>query len=334
MLIVQAVMQAAAKSGLDDDHVLRAAGLAREHVRDPAIAVPLANEEALWSALGRETGDAGFGLRAARCVERGALHGVEYAMRTSATLGDALRMLQRFARLLHRDRRFALRQEATGGASLVYESPHDEHAAAMMTDFALALVVAICRDGARQAWSPSIVRFRHGPIVPADRYRSFLDAPVQFDAAENAVVLDGDGLEIPMREADPVLCSVLERYLRGELEAIDPAQSLEDAVRTAIARALPEQNADLDTVADRVGLSSRVLQKRLQQANTSFQELLDRVREAQAKRLLLQPRVSLAGTAIQLGYSDVTAFHRAFKRWTGLTPGEFRRRAGRDALEL
>lgn len=84
-------------------------------------------------------------------------------------------------------------------------------------------------------------------------------------------------------------------------------------------------------MAGRLGLSSRVLQKRLQTLGTSFQELLDGARETLAKRYLLEPTANLSATAVQLGYSDVTAFHRAFKRWTGLTPGEFRRRAGRDA---
>lgn len=334
VLIVRAVMRAAVKSGLDDDHVLRTAGLSPTSVAEAMSVLSLPTEDAFWRALGREARDAAFGLRAARCLDRGALNGVEYAMRTSATLGEALQTLERFARLLYRDRRFGVRQEPDGGVSVIYESPHVEPTGAMVADFALAAVVAICRDGARSAWSPRIVRLRHAPNVEPDRYRSFFDAPVLFEAEENAVVIDPEHLEIPMREADPVLRSVLERYLRTELEAIDPAQSLEDAVRAAIARALPEQNADLETIADRVGLSSRVLQKRLQLASTSFQELLDRVRESQAKRLLLQAHVSLAGTALELGYSDVTAFHRAFKRWTGLTPGEFRRRAGRESLEV
>lgn len=323
-------MKAAAKSGLEDDELLREIGLTPAQVSDPNDVVPQPTEEALWRTLGRRTGDAALGLRLARGLERGALHGLEYAMRTSANVGEALRVLARFGRLLHRDRRYALRQELAGGASLVYESPHAELAAAMVADFALASVVAICRDGALASWAPSVVRLRHAPLVEADRYKRFFEAPVQFDSAENALVIDTDALEAPMREADPVLRSVLERYLCAELEAVDPAQSLEDSVRSAIVRALPEQNADLEAVATHVGLSSRVLQKRLQQSGTSFQELLDHVRESLAKRYLLQPRVSLAGTALQLGYSDVTAFHRAFKRWTGLTPGEFRRRAGRD----
>ncbi len=327
-------MNAAAKSGVDGTRLAREVGVTPERLASSIEPLPYTSEEALWRTLARHTDDSAFGLRAARSMERGALRGVEYAMRSSATVGDALGLLPRFSRLLHRERRYGVRHEVDGSATLVYESPHSVPVGSMITDFALALVVAICRDAAHPLWAPSMVCLRHRPSVELDRYRGFFQAPMQFDAPENALVIEPARLDAPMREADPILCTVLEQYLRSELEAIDPAQSLEDAVRSAIARALPEQNADLETIAERVSLSSRVLQKRLQQANTSFQELLDRVREGQAKRCLLQPRVSLAGTALELGYSDVTAFHRAFKRWTGLTPGEFRRRAGRESATV
>jgi AraC-like DNA-binding protein len=238
-------------------------------------------------------------------------------------------MLERFSRLVSAERRFVLRQEPGERLVLVLDGGR-ESTEPLGAVFALAAIVALGRNAAGISWSPATVRFRHEALAELPRYEEFFEAPIAFAQSEDALVLGPDTCALPMREADPALLRVLEQYLRKELEALDPAQSLEDAVRTAIMRALPEQNADLETIASHVGLSSRVLQKRLQHAGTSFQEVLDRVRESLAKRYLVQPSFSLAATALALGYSDVTAFHRAFKRWTGVTPGDFRRRALRE----
>ena len=145
--------------------------------------------------------------------------------------------------------------------------------------------------------------------------------------SENVVEFEASVMATPMPGADAVLRGILERYLRADLDRLDPLRAFADRARAAIVRGLSEGNADLSHVAKALELSPRVLQKRLHEAGTSFQDLLDRVREEAARRYLVRPDITVAGTALLLGYSDVTAFHRAFKRWTGLTPGGFRRRA-------
>lgn len=327
-LIVQSVLEAAARRGIRREVLLDAVGLDPQLVADPYELIPLAKEDALWREVLARTGDEAFGVRAATHLRRGAFRGLEYLVRTSQTLGEGISALERFARLLHGYRLYGLRHEADGGASLTYASPHTDRSADLTADFALSSAMVICRDATGIDWTPRAVRLkRRGPASDGP-YQRLFRAPVLFEQIENALEISPEVLAMPMKDADPALCAVLEHYLSSELQTLDPVRSLEDSVRAAIVRALPKQDATLEAVAEDVGLSPRVLQKRLQAAGTSFQEQLDRAREALAKRYLTQPGISLAGAALLLGYSDATAFHRAFKRWTGLTPGEFRRRAG------
>ncbi len=326
-LVTQALLRAAKKSGLDTKELLREADLDPTRIDDPNELVAASKEDVLWRLAGSRADDPTFGLRVARALSRGAFRGLEFAIRSSANVSEGLQLLARFGRLFHGNRYYSLRTDPEGGATLVYEPIGTESPDSILADFALAAVVQILRDATGVEWSPTAVRLRHRGKGDQATYRRMFKAGVEFDQPENAIDLDAAVLATPMKSPDPTLCAVLERYLRAELESVDPARSLEDAVRGAIARALPEQESDLEAVAVQVGLSSRVLQKRLQQAGTSFQEQLDTVREQVAKRYLMQPSISLAGLALLLGYSDVTAFHRAFKRWTGITPGDFRKRA-------
>jgi AraC-like DNA-binding protein len=332
-LIVHTVLEAAECAGLRREELLESIGLDASAVAEPSCSLSLAQQHALFREILVRTGDEAFGVRAAVGLRRGAFRGLEYVIRASRTLEEGLRALARFGRLLHGPRLLEVRSESNGGAAVTFAWPHGDRAADLIADFALASVLVLCRDATGTELSPRRVRFRRRPPGSDALHRGLFRSPLFFGEVENALELSPDVLSTRMKDADPMLRAVLEEYLTADLEALDPVRSLADTVRTAIVRALPEQDATLEAVARDVGLSPRVLQKRLQAAGTSFQEQLDVARETLAKRYLLQPEISLSGAALRLGYSDVTAFHRAFKRWTGLTPGDFRRRAGEGRLE-
>ena len=329
--IVQAVLRAARSAGLDPDALLRAVDLDPAAVAEPEARVPFEKEDALWREVYRRTGDHELGVRAAELLERGAFRGLEYAVRSSRDLREGLTVLERFARVLHGTRLYELHLDPSGAATLRYEAPHAE--LALPTHFALAAIVVLGRDATGTTWRPREVRFAHAAPPTLAAFERVFQAPLRFDQRESAIDIGPEALEAPMREADPTLSAVLQSYLVEELGALDPLRSLEDAVHASICRSLPDQDATLERVAAEVGLSERVLQKRLKAAGTSFQEQLDQARVALARRYLAADDMTLAGAALLPGYSDVTAFHRAFKRWTGETPGDFRRRARHEGVE-
>src|SRR3569623_1880522 len=123
------------------------------------------------------------------------------------------------------------------------------------------------------------------------------------------------GIE-PAVLADPALGAILESHARLLLARLPAADSFGDEARAAIHAAMLAGDVGLDAVAARLGLTARTLQRRLQDAGASLQQLVDEVRREAAQAWLAEPHVSIAEVAIGLAFAEVSAIHRAFVRWT------------------
>jgi len=133
-------------------------------------------------------------------------------------------------------------------------------------------------------------------------------------------------LDLQIAKADPGLCALLDRHAE-ELLAKYPRQDvLIDQIRAIIGVELRHGDTSLDRVAERLDTSGRTLQRKLRDHGTSHQELLDQMRRDLAMRYLAEPHMAICEVAYLLGFSESSALHRAFKRWTGMTPNEFRRK--------
>jgi AraC-like DNA-binding protein len=145
-------------------------------------------------------------------------------------------------------------------------------------------------------------------------------------------VLDRALLDLPDRAAEPGLLAVLDRYAEGMLLGLPPpVESFLGRVRRLVADGAAGSAPSLGGVARRLHMSARTLQRRLDAAGTSFQALSDAVRLERAAALLADPALPLAEVAFRLGFSGASAFHRAFRKWTGTTPLRHRRAARRRA---
>jgi AraC-like DNA-binding protein len=170
------------------------------------------------------------------------------------------------------------------------------------------------------------VRFTHRATeAHVARHRAFFDAPVRFGADYTELLLSREVLDTPLTSADPNLLAILVPTAEATLsrESVG-ARPLTDQVRRALRSALSHDEAQLETVAKRLGMTGRSLQRRLKDEGTVFQALRDELRRDLADRYLGQG-MSFAEISFLLGFSEPSAFFRAFKRWTGLTP--FERRA-------
>lgn len=327
LAFVNTLLRAAGRVGLDEDAVVTALGLERERKRDPDYLLSGDLEDALWREIVRRAPDRAVAVDMARALGRGAFGGVEYLARSSDTFGCALAKLIRFHHVLHGQAVFALEGAAGRVRGVRYESPHwqDPEIAAYTAEFALASVVVLGRDAVGSEWFPDSVEFTHAAPTDDRRHRALFGDRIHFAAKADRLLFDRGLVETPMRDADPVLASVLEGYLVRELHDLEAEPGIAEAVRRRISGSLPEGAPSLESIARSIGLSPRALQRRLLDEDTNFLELLEQVRRALARGYLFRQELSMPAIANLLGYSDASAFQRAFKRWTGMTPAEFRR---------
>jgi AraC-like DNA-binding protein len=325
------IVQIAASRGADAVALAASAGFDPALSADPDARIPLALEEKLWNEAAHRTADDAFGLHAAELVRPGSFDVFDYALRTAPTLRVSLERLARYNRLVHDaavftliERGERLRVEHT---FVVPGAKQCRHSA----EFTIAAVVRVGEQIAQRKLEPRAVEFRHAApssaATLAEHQRFFGIAP-RFSSAVNAVELDLEQLERPVPNADPVLWRVLERHAEALLKARpDLGSSAAARVRQLLVVALSEGEGTLAAIAGKLKSSERTLQRWLADENTSFESLLDEVRHQLSLRYLADRKLAIGEVAYLLGYSDPSPFHRAFKRWTGVTPSEARRRA-------
>jgi len=172
------------------------------------------------------------------------------------------------------------------------------------------------------------VTFAHAAGYPVAAYEELFGVPVRFGQAESALWFPKTALSTPFAGRDPVARYYLEARAMQLLEAIPasaaPVPPIISDVRGAILQELASSGAELRRVPKRLALPTRSLQRRLEEVNTSYQELVDDVRASAARTMLRDRSRSIVDVAFELGYADLKGFYRAFKRWTGQTPAEWR----------
>jgi AraC-like DNA-binding protein len=170
------------------------------------------------------------------------------------------------------------------------------------------------------------LRLKHSLVSGRARYEELFDAPVVFAAKRNELVFDAAALDEPVRAPDPELGRILERYAALEMSRIPVVTDLPSRIAQLLRHELEAGRAvDLPAMAVQLEMSPRRLQRRLSERATSFSKLLDDARRELAPTLLAEPDANVEQVGFRLGYSEPTAFIRAFRKWYGTTPGSYRR---------
>ncbi|MBL8914138.1 MAG: AraC family transcriptional regulator [Archangium sp.] len=317
------VLRPAAAAGIDATALLRRAGLEEP----PPERVPFDAVRALWREALLATGDEAFGLTAATAATDDLFDVILVLARASPTMGQAFERVARFARIASEPTRFRLTSDEDGTLTIEH---HLEgvigDAPAAAADAMLGLIVTCTRRFVGPDLQPLSVSFKHPAPRAPEKWRSFFRAPVHFGADRNAVQFAADVTARRLRTSDPTLAAMLERHAESLLAAMPTDASFLTRARRSICEALAAQSATLHDVAKRLQLSSRTLQRRLQDEGTSFDAQLDDIRRQLALQHLAERDTSQAELAFLLGFSDVSAFHRAFRRWTGVAPGAWAKR--------
>ncbi len=308
--------------GYDPAPFLQAQGIGSDLLLDPDATVPMSACVGLLADGVQATGDDHLGLHVAEHAELGSFDVHFYAMVSSPTLGDAFERVCRYQRLIHETSQVRL-EKSGDQAVLSHRLPGGMAAPRQTAELLLASWLRAGRVATGTKWNPAEIRFAHRAPQDSRALQRFFGAPVRFAAGENALVLPAALLDLPCRRPDPSLLSVLDRYAADRLGG-SGAATFADRARTALAGELQAGNVTAHGLAARLKVSVRTLHRTLAAEGTTYRRLLDQLRLDTAERHLMDDRVSVAEVAFLLGFSELSAFHRAFKRWTGQTPAAFR----------
>ncbi|MBV1861971.1 MAG: AraC family transcriptional regulator [Nannocystaceae bacterium] len=301
------------------------AGIDTATLENPDARVPASLAHDLWGRAEELSGEPSFGLTTAGFIKPGSFDVLDYMCRNSASVGDGLRLYCNYTPLLHdhieatirvEDDVAALRHVLLDGATLPRQ----------YAEFIIASLLVIVRQASASCVQPLAVYFAHDEPADTTSHTALFGCPVSFLSNHNGFELSLEDFERPLVAAQPGLLQVLERQAEQLLERSPrPAPSLVDRVRAAIVKDLRSGRTSIARVARSLGFGERTLRRRLDEEGSSYQEVLGELRMELASRYLEDERLAIDEVAFLLGYSDRSAFIRAFRHWTDRTPAQFRK---------
>ena len=321
---IEKVINAAVARGVAEQSLWEAVDLDPSVVKDPDSRIPFAKLVALYEIGAQFTGDTNFGLHIGENVTVSTFDLLSYCALNSPTVGAAFGRLVRY-NSIWTDGNFFKVETTDDTSAIVYQyvdTSIGEHR--QDSEMTLAMITTLCRHCATPEFGPTSVEFQHAAPADPSKHGEVFKCPVNFSAAANRLSFPASFLSLPLPKADAGLCAVLDRHAEDLLVKYPPRDSVIDQVRNALANELCGGDPSLERIATDLNLTPRTLQRKLQELGTSYNDVLDQMRRQLSMRYLRDPRMAICEVAYMLGFSESSSFHRAFKRWTGVTPKEFR----------
>lgn len=318
-----AVMKGAAR-----DALAAAAGLAAEDLLDPDNRIPLARYKALMRAAKELTANPAIALHFGESelfFERSILGLI---IRASRNMGEAFRQMNRFGPLANdlgytgHEGRFVVARK--GSETWLEDRRIDPDAFPEITESAFARFVS---DYARSfPGRPPFVRAIHMTHAAPEyfaEYRRILKAPLVFESDRNAILVDESGLEAGFPTANTYVFGIFSAHAEALLKSLEDSRTLRGKVESLLIPILHTGEISMKEISDRLGVSRATLYRKLKDEGASFEKVLDELRSRMAQHYLAGRKASVSEISFLIGFSDATAFSRAFKRWTGKSPSEF-----------
>jgi AraC-like DNA-binding protein len=312
------------KQGKDVTSVLSRAGLTVDQIDDPAIRLHVHTQIKVLEFAAEELGDDFLGFHLARSFDLRMIGLLYYVMASSERLADALRNVERYSRIMNEGVRLHAHLGRATVISLDYVHVNrrfERH----QIEFWITTLVRLCQQLTNSRIAPRRLKLRHfRDRVPA-AWKSFLGSNVQFDAGVDEIAFEGGIASLPIVGADTYLNTLLRKYADEALASRAPAMSsLRLDVERTLTQLLPHGKANTSEVARRLGVSGRTLSRSLLEEGVTFTAIVEELRGALARRYLRDRELPISEIAWLLGYREISSFTHAFKRWTGMTPRQFR----------
>jgi AraC-like DNA-binding protein len=320
------MLDLAAAEGMSRDALIEAAGLKAFDLTDGDSRVPVSCQVALWQLIAKGVPDRCFGLHAGMHFEAREAGLLGYIMAYSETLGDALKRL-RYSWLLNDAVHCAFGSDRRS-FSVTETYPEQGLGLRNAVDYRLSALLSVCRQITGAEIVPVEVAFIYDQSGDTLEHQRFFHCPLRFGQPISKIAFRQEDLRLPARHGDETLAHHLIDRAEEVLRSLARGSSTKERVRSEIWNILSEGKPTLERVATALEIPGRTLQRRLADEGTSLQQEVEEIRRAMATAMFRDPGTSTDEVAYLLGYAEPSTLFRSFRRWTGMTPQEYRKKAG------
>lgn len=324
--LVRATLEECARQGVDVRPLLDRVELASDLVEDAGARIPLEQYDALQRLAIEATDDEAFGLHLGEHASVASFSTLGHMVAQCRTIREAIELALQYYRLV---------ADVTPAPALVelgdeilfrYEflRSTDPRLDRLRAEFGLARILGLAKILLGESTLPLETRFEHEAPSYAEEVQRVFAGTARFGAEHTGFVLPRELLERTHRHHDAQLLDVMRRQADRSLERLGEAEGVARRVRKILVERRATVRPEMDAVARELGVSSRTLRRKLTSEGVGFQQIVDDSLREVACSILRDPRRSIQEAAYELGFSDASSFHRAFKRWTGITPAVYR----------
>lgn len=327
--MIKILIAYAEQFNLDYSAALHSAGIEPAILKNSEARVPSQAFNVMWLEIAETVNDPHPGLSFGRMLARNYPAGsiLFTMMANCSSIGDALLTFVRYHRIMA-DTLQPVIERDDNTVSLSWQiSEENDSDSPYPAEALLCIFHTIIRTLSQDCIVPRNVCFKQSPPKNTSEYRQFFRCEPVFDAPENKLVIDAADLNLKIRLANPALYEMLEKQADRIADSLKRNQTWPDKVVPILSNwILAGKNPNISTVAAELAVSVRTLQDRLKSEKTNFRSLLQTVRKQIAMNQLATTDMSICDVAFLLSYSEQSAFNRIFKRWTGLTPKNYRQK--------
>lgn len=309
--------------GLPRARLLEAADVDEAQLSDPDGRVPISNYWDLWRFMAIEVPDPDLGLKLGQGFQVLEAGVVGYTMLHSATLRGALERLARYAKIFTQRADISLLPDGNQWR-LTQHRPPLYRSLRQVADSRMAAILSVCRQITNRDVAPSLVHLPYPRPADVRAHRKFFQSDLSFDEPTWSMRFRASDMELDLEAADETLAGFLDEVAALRLKELPKDESFTEKVRRVAWTHLSEGQPVVARVAAELAVSGRTLQRRLREEGHSFAEVVETLRKEKAEALLQDKNLAIYEVGYLLGYSDATAFYRAFRRWYGKSPREYR----------
>ena len=306
----------------DPEPLFNEAGLDMSRLSNPDTRYPGNGVQHLWQLAVEASGDPCFGFVAGEQVQPVVLHGLGFSWLASDTLRDALVRLVRYSRLISTAANMHL-LDTEDGLDLVLLPPEGVKLTPAFQDAGMSGFLRMCRLTAGNEIDPAHVSLKRSQPDCARDLQAYFRAPIEYEAANNILSFSKQLVDSRLTNANPGLARINDQAVVDYLARFD-RNSLTMQVRSKIIERLHDGTPNQEAIARSLNVSLRSLQRKLNSEETNFKTLLESTRRELALHYIRETHRSLGEITYLLGFSEPSNFTRAFKRWTGVSPIEYR----------